>query len=122
MCLQPLLRVCVMHTGQASRTTLLAEGAASVAGDVAESGASFKNEVEAALAIRSLTALQPLLSVCARSTPVHVCLHSIVKQSYVNMYVCPLNTEAKRQLLPAAKSSPNSQLTKAILSRSICMR
>lgn len=68
-----------MHTGQASRTTLLAEGAASVAGDVAESGASFKNEVEAALAIRSLTAMQSLLSVCGRSMPVHVCLHSSEK-------------------------------------------
>ena len=30
----------------------MAEGAASVAGDVAESGASFKNEVEAAIAMR----------------------------------------------------------------------
>ncbi len=42
----------VTCTGQASRTTLLSEGAASVAGDVAESGAFFKNETEAALAVR----------------------------------------------------------------------
>ena len=44
--------------GQASRTTLLAEGAAAVAGDVAETGASFKNEIEAAIAIRCC--IQPL--------------------------------------------------------------
>ncbi|DBB05155.1 TPA: hypothetical protein ACH3X3_010403 [Trebouxia sp. C0006] len=45
------------QTGQASRTTLLAEGAAAVAGDVAETGASFKNEIEAAIAIRVLETL-----------------------------------------------------------------
>jgi len=45
----------VVIAGQASRTTLLAEGAAAVAGDVAETGASFKNEIEAAIAIRCCT-------------------------------------------------------------------
>ena len=49
--------ICVMLTdavsaGQASRTTLLAEGAVAGAGDVADTGASFKNEIEAAIAIR----------------------------------------------------------------------
>lgn len=47
-----------MSAGQASRTTLLAEGAAAVAGDVAETGASFKNETEAAIAIRCCPALR----------------------------------------------------------------
>ncbi|KAL0035694.1 hypothetical protein WJX79_008965 [Trebouxia sp. C0005] len=45
------------QTGQASRTTLMAEGAAAVTGDVAETGASFKNEIEAAIAIRVLETL-----------------------------------------------------------------
>ena len=49
--------ICVMLTdavsaGQASRTTLLAEGAVAGAGDMADTGASFKNEIEAAIAIR----------------------------------------------------------------------
>ncbi len=47
-----------MSAGQASRTTLLAEGAAAVAGDVAKTGASFKNEIEAAIAIRCCPALR----------------------------------------------------------------
>ena len=47
-----------VSAGQASRTTLLAEGAAAVAGDVAETGASFKNEIEAAIAIRCCPALR----------------------------------------------------------------
>jgi len=47
-----------VSAGQASRTTLLAEGAAAVAGDVAETGASFKNEIEAAIAIRFCPALR----------------------------------------------------------------
>lgn len=45
------------QTGQASRTTLIAGGAAAVAGDVAEGGASYKNETEADLAIRALMML-----------------------------------------------------------------
>ncbi|KAL3136519.1 hypothetical protein ABBQ38_005768 [Trebouxia sp. C0009 RCD-2024] len=45
------------QTGQASRTTLIAGGPAAVAGDVAEGGASFKNEIEADLAIRALLML-----------------------------------------------------------------
>lgn len=45
------------QTGQASRTTLLAEGAVAGAGDVADTGASFKNEIEAAIAIRVLETL-----------------------------------------------------------------
>ena len=43
-----IIMVCA---GQASRTTLL-EGVGAVAGDVAQGGASYKNEIEADLAIR----------------------------------------------------------------------
>ncbi len=50
-----MILTAVVIAGQASRTTLLAEGAAAVAGDVAETGASFKNEIEAAIAIRCCT-------------------------------------------------------------------
>ena len=41
----------MVGAGQASRTSLL-EGVGAVAGDVAEGGASYKNEIEADLAIR----------------------------------------------------------------------
>ena len=44
----------MMCAGQASRTTLLA-GVGAVAGDVAAGGASYKNEIEADLAIRCFT-------------------------------------------------------------------
>ena len=44
----------MVAAGQASRTSVL-ENVGAVAGDVAEGGASYRNEVEADLAIRCLT-------------------------------------------------------------------